>query len=135
MELTTKNELIAEAQEELIAKFCLESRPLVSSVRTGNQYLFDNWWHEKHELSFSSSWDWLMEAIAKIESVEVDSFTFYVEIRKNHVEISWEKGTASKEPPLPIVINRLEHHNKIDFVYRAVLQFVKWYNSQRVGSN
>ena len=50
MELTTKNELIAEGQEELIAKFCLQSRPLVSSVRTGNQYLFDNWWYEKHKL-------------------------------------------------------------------------------------
>jgi hypothetical protein len=135
MELTTKNELIAEGQEELIAKFCLQSRPLVSSIRTGNQYLFDNWWHEKHELSFSISWDWLMEAVAKIESLEVDTFSFNVEINKNHVEISWTVGKASKEPPIPIRINRLEHDNKIDFVYRAVLEFVKWYNYQRVGGN
>lgn len=62
-------------------------------------------------------WNWLMEVVEKIES---HGFTF--EIKKN-----WSCITLKGEK---IILRWEEDKNKIEAVYNACLEFIKWYNQQ-----
>lgn len=71
-------------------------------------------------LQFDSSWNWLMEVVEKIESI---GFTF--EVKKN-----WARVTRKRES---IILRWEQDKSKIEAVYKACLEFIKWYNSNESG--
>lgn len=66
-------------------------------------------------LSYHSDWNWLMEVVEKIESLGND-----VLITTNYVKIIFDEGEQE------ILIN--EVNIKIQAVYDACVEFIKWYN-------
>ncbi len=69
-------------------------------------------------LRFDSDWNWLMPVIRKIEELGND-----VLITTNYIQIAFDKGEQF------IVIDDL--NIKIDSVYDAVVEFIKWYNENK----
>ena len=64
-------------------------------------------------------WDWLMEVVEKIESI---GFTF--ETKKN-----WARITRKGEN---IILRWEEDKTKIEAVYNACIEFIKWYNENKI---
>ena len=73
---------------------------------------------EKENLVFHLDWNWLMEVVEKIEMLG-----FIFSIKKN-----WAKITKDK---IVIVVRWEEDNNKIEAVYNASLEFIKWYNENK----
>mgnify|MGYP003109883810 CR=1 FL=1 len=69
-------------------------------------YGFDDVWFEECELSFESSWDWLMPVVIKIGGSQ------------NIL------GAMHKLRPYSLVVN-------IDDTYQAVVEFIKQHNNER----
>ncbi len=68
-------------------------------------------------MNFNSSWDWLMPVVEKIESLG-HGVTIY---RKGcHIN---DIGVSS--------INGFTHSNKLEQTYKAVVEFIKWYNQTK----
>lgn len=76
-------------------------------------------------LRFHTSWDWLMQVVEKIESLETsDSQGFYsVEIDADGVKIYCTS-------PIDDYIAEVRNSTKLEATYQAVLQFIEWYNAQ-----
>ena len=72
---------------------------------------------KSENLPFHNDWIWLMEVVEKIEMLG-----FIFSIKKN-----WAKITKDK---IAIVVRWEEDKNKIEAVYNACLEFIKWYNKQ-----
>ena len=71
------------------------------------------------DLLFHSDWNWLMEVVEKIERL---GYVFEIKItgcRINQIE----NGSI-------IVLRWEEDKTKIEAVYNACLEFIKWYNEQ-----
>jgi hypothetical protein len=71
-------------------------------------------WYEEHELSYNTSWDWLMTVVEKIESlrdVNGNAYRFTIDMCNAQIE-----GTN---------IEILGGAFKIDTTYKAVIQFIK----------
>lgn len=64
---------------------------------------------------YHSDWNWLMEVVKKIESLNV-----VVEIRENvcYIETTPQNYTSELGP------------TKIQATYKACVEFIKWYNKQ-----
>ena len=73
--------------------------------------------YKKDELKFHSDWNWLMEVVEKIESLG-----YRIEIVKHICRIY----LSNKET---IIIS--ENTPKIEAVYNAVVEFIKWYNENK----
>ena len=72
------------------------------------------------ELKYHEDWNWLMEVVEKIESLG-----YRIEIVKHICRIY----LSNKET---IIIS--ENTPKIEAVYNAVVEFIKWYNNQNKDS-
>ena len=67
-------------------------------------------------LKFHSSWDWLMPVVEKIENINE---WVRVEITNNSIIITY------------MGYNKITHgKTKIKTVYKAVVEFIKWYNKK-----
>ncbi len=75
--------------------------------------------HQKMAMNFNSNWNLLMQVVEKIEA---HGFTF--DIKKN-----WSCITRKGEK---IIIRWEEDNNKIEAVYNACLQFIQWYNQNKI---
>lgn len=98
---------------KLIAEFLGYSQP-------HPDYPDTTYWYKKDFppltiLSFDSDWNWLMQVVEKIESLGV-----VVEIRENVCYIETTPNDYYSE---------LET-TKIQAVYKACVEFIKWYNEQ-----
>ena len=71
-------------------------------------------------LKYHEDWNWLMEVVEKIESLG-----YRIEIVKHICRIY----LSNKET---IIIS--ENTPKIEAVYNAVVEFIKWYNNQNKDS-
>ena len=115
MTTTENNKIIAEFLSvkihpcETIEKFKflpIEERGLY------NGYFID-------ALKYHEDWNWLMEVVEKIESLN-----YVVEIKITWCRIKQiENGNV-------IVLRWEEEKTKIEAVYNAVVEFIKWYNNQ-----
>ena len=92
---------------------------------TESDFLADNYKVKKKDIlmviectKYHSDWNWLMEVVEKIET---HGFTF--DIKKN-----WSCITRKGER---IIIRWEEDNNKIEAVYNACLEFIKWYNENK----
>lgn len=75
-------------------------------------------WVKCEDLKFNSDWNWLMEVVEKIETLESIGIDFY----KGCIDVYNEETNL-------IRINR-KGLTKIEAVYNACLEFINWYNEQ-----
>jgi hypothetical protein len=68
------------------------------------------------QLKYHTSWEWLMPVVGKC-----DSLSFY---KQGESDIVWGKIFNDND------VVRAFQANEIDIVYRAVVEFIKWYNEQ-----
>lgn len=84
----------------------------------GNMYVYiDD--HDRNNLAFHSSWDWLMPVVEKIGA-------------KGY---RWElgMGTSTNSPTHYCKIwsiGSIEGVSPLDAIYGAVIEFIKWYNTK-----
>lgn len=74
------------------------------------------------DLLYQSSWDWLMPVVEKIEKESFNIFGEYEDVIINGCSCFVE--TRDRE------ISIIET-TKIEATYKAVVEFVKWYNKQK----
>ena len=73
----------------------------------------------KKHLSYHTSWDWLMPVVEKIESISDTELTcMTAEIKEYQFQI-YLSNTC------------LRGTNKLELIYQAVVEFIKWYNQQK----
>ena len=104
------NKLIAEFLGETKQPFEFSQFGYINSLGEWKDTFFDN------QLKFHSDWNWLMEVVEKIESLG-----YRIEIVKHICRIY----LSNKET---IIIS--ENTPKIEAVYIACVEFIKWYNNQ-----
>jgi len=97
---------------KLIAEFMGARIEKQTCILNGRNYFLDNEHSYEHTLQYHSSWDWLMHVVGKIESLKYE-----VTIHTQGCHIT------------PII--RTEFRPKIQAVYTAVVEFIKWYNKQK----
>ena len=99
-----------ETSNKIIAEFM----GYIKHTQTKAYLTTDGYFHER-DLKFHKDWNWLMEVVEKIESI---GFTF--ETKKN-----WARITRKGEN---IILRWEEDKTKIEAVYNACIEFIKWYN-------
>jgi hypothetical protein len=80
---------------------------------------------------YDNDWNWLMEVVEKIESLEfypknstcIGFDSFGVEINKNRCDITRYGDFTSH-------LLQSNGNTRMETVYNAVLDFIKWYNEQ-----
>jgi hypothetical protein len=79
--------------------------------------------------SYHSSWDWIMPVVERIESLHSIIEGKYINIRisQGYVEI---EGANER-----IFYNCSIEGSKITTVYKGIIDFIKWYNTQPTKSN
>jgi hypothetical protein len=110
MSTTENNRLIAEFlefQQTNIGWYDTEEVLL----RTERDNTFD-------DLKFHTDWNWLMKVVDKIEGYNYGATLFIIEDERCHVNTQngFEIDSVG--------------HTKIEAVYNACVEFVKWYNEQ-----
>lgn len=76
--------------------------------------------------AYKGSWDWLMPVVEKIEynTFTTEGFGFHIRI---------EGGVCNIESSEGVDICYRNDKTKIESVYNAVIDFIKWYNEQKVN--
>lgn len=92
--------------------------------RDVNIYYINGDYHSEDYLLFHNNWNWLMEAVDKIESFEDENrcAKYNVNIEQSFVEII-DKHTYYE-------IVETSRDTKIEATYEAVIQFINYYNKQ-----
>ena len=70
----------------------------------------------EHLEYYQKSWDWLMPVVEKIEAIDVDDLILEIRYKLCHIEYD-EFG-----------IRNFKGETKIEAVYKAIIEFIKWYN-------
>ena len=76
------------------------------------------------ELEFHSDWNWLMRLVEKIENLQDENncAIYNVQTEQCFVEIIINHTSET--------IVEVDSNSKIQAVYRACVEFIKWYNKQ-----
>ena len=89
---------------------------------------------EFNDAPFHLSYDWIMPVIEKIESLDYVSVYFSKTYLGNHkVEIS--KHTPSYKLLQVSKTVFCEHESRLEATYKAVVEFIKWYNQNKDGNS
>ena len=75
------------------------------------------------DLIFHSDWNWLMEVVEKIESILPDDSIITIEYKNCFIPV------LDDEEPFTIEGGG---KTKIEAVYNACLEFIKWYNENKI---
>ena len=69
-------------------------------------------------LQYHRSWDWIMPVVEKIENFNHSATLFIIEDERCHIDTQngFEIDSVG--------------HTKIEAVYNACIEFIKWYNNQ-----
>jgi hypothetical protein len=81
------------------------------------------WAYSPADLMYSSSWDWLMPVVEKIESLTLPVTGYRMVIVKIDDCTCSMQGNRYN-------YTRFSGESKIEAVYKAVVKFIKWYNTQ-----
>ncbi len=79
------------------------------------------------DLEYETSWDWLMPVVEKIESFERTLVNIYSDATK-----IWVDDFDSNELFATTMSGNKD--DKIGHVYRAVVEYIKWYNENKLES-
>ena len=90
------------------------------TYRGYTMYVFEEDNHRTEvDLHYHKNWNWLMDVVEKI-----DSIGYSVNISSSMVYINSDNGRIVN----PILIGV---KTKIECLYEAVVEFIKWYNEQK----
>ena len=70
---------------------------------------------------YSKDWNWLMQVVEKIENLSKEGETYMFSITKFSARVTY-KGSRIVDLPID--------NTKIEVVYNACVEFIKWYNKQ-----
>lgn len=114
-----------KADNELIAEFMGDRGKILRDPKwiPGDELVY---------LRYHLSWDWLIPVVEKIESDLIHpQFSFAVHIGKTACDIVCVMRPSGIDPPEDIVVYKYQcDFDKIEMLYKAVVLFIKWYNSQ-----
>jgi hypothetical protein len=95
-------------------------------------------WHNANLLKFTSSYDWLMPVVEKIESISyigIDAIYFQIKSKqaqiwtyfdiKEFLRLTGDDKNADNKFKISV-----SGKTKIEAVYGAVIEFIKWYAKQ-----
>ena len=78
-----------------------------------------------NRLNYHTDWNWLMQVVEKVESLEDNRFLFQISTRQGfYAEIRERFSYETK-------IEDAYGKTRIESVYNACVSFVKWYNNQK----
>lgn len=83
----------------------------------------------KHAMRYDNSWDWLMPVVEKIQSIDITPPPNYTGYKIEIVVQGYVKITGFPMPP--ISTNVSIEGSLINAVYKAVVQFIQWYNQNK----
>ena len=104
-----------ETNNKIIAEFMGNRNYLYNNDKSAMYFILTNTAGEELIVNYDNDWGLLMEVVEKIESI---GFTF--ETKKN-----WARITRKGEN---IILRWEEDKTKIEAVYNACIEFIKWYN-------
>lgn len=88
-------------------------------------------YHKKNKIvteksfKYDTDWNWLMQVVDKIESI--DDGEYDVNILKNGTQIiNYKAGGVV----ICDNVGQISYSEKIEHVYQAAVNFIKWYNEQ-----
>lgn len=71
-------------------------------------------------LMYNYNWDWLMPVVEKIESMQSEEYSTLIEGRSCLIET-------------PDILFEGTGKNKLEATYKAVVQFIEWWNEQNTA--
>ena len=110
------NKLIAEFLGEIKQPFEFPQFGYINIMGDWKDTFFDD------QLKFHKDWNWLMEVVEKIESLSKEGETYMFSITKFSARVTY-KGSRIVDLPID--------NTKIEAVYNACVEFIKWYNEQK----
>ena len=113
--ITENNKLIAEFMGEQKQPFEFPQFGYINIMGDWKDTFFDN------QLKFHKDWNWLMSVVEKIEIQSKELFGEYEDVIINGCGC----GIATKDDMISIAAT-----SKIEAVYVACVEFIKWYNEQ-----
>ena len=78
------------------------------------------------ELKYHEDWNWLMVVVEKIESLEIFDRMGRFNINTKNFDENYTSFITDKDEDFI----QCEGDTKIEAVYNAVVEFIKWYNTQ-----
>lgn len=93
---------------------------------------------EYHEIlpksmKFHSSWNWLMPVVDKIEDLPYTNvYTGKTYLGEFHIEITHETPGYKHNQVNKVVFVKDKNLSKLQSYYKAVIEFIKWYNTQKI---
>ena len=138
--ITENNKLIAEFMGIYFKnnEYQIDNENLRWMVISANSWLNDL---EEQDFDFHSSWDWLMPVVEKIESLNLGNTTIKTVFSEEDLYINSNVSflIMHKECYVNFFgemkvyenwISVTECNSKIEAVYNACVEFIKWYNEQ-----
>lgn len=117
---TVNNKLIAEFLNTQINSDDTYELPKFGTIRLNGDFKTS---FTLEEMKFNKDWNWLMEVVDRIESLNDGAFD--VNILKNGTQIvNYAEMTTIVEN-----VADVSFENKIEHTYQAVVEFIKWYNT------
>jgi hypothetical protein len=98
---------------KLIAEFLLTTQ---KTERLDDCYIHKGIAYHIEDLNFDTDWNWLIVAVEKIESMN-----YYVDIMNKAVSIN-------NDEYMIVDLSGKDFNTKIEAVYTAVVEFIKFYN-------
>ena|SRR5690606_28346682 len=90
-----------------------------------NSHPSSEYFYEDCELEYHFDWNWLMEVVEKIEETEIENNILMLESIGNEAKFIFDDGCR--------FLNSNIGETKIEAVYNACVEFIKWYNNQNFG--
>jgi len=123
-----KNEILEG--NKMISRFASESKEPYRNEGDFVSYIGCNGeegYFDYEDMQYHTSWNWLMPVVEKIENIKdsENNYAFSFDIGRDFCVIFHNDLTQNT------ITAKSEHNNKIKSVWLAVVEFIKWYNSQR----
>lgn len=140
--MAQSNEPTIESKNEVIARFMGMIRYEADDKRGRTKLGAPYFLNEKgrfigyiHSLEYHTSWEWLMPVVEKIETVEVNDGRVFriaadVKIFYQACIIEYIPDEESGDPCEDEITIQTQGETKLEAVYKAVYQFITWYNQQ-----